>query len=141
MQEKKGLGRRWKIQSDTRPEGEGKGRYFKSFGESITIRYLVASPPKLQHAGTLVVFRIKRNRGSLSRNFQKKSLPLVVRKSIIDLSMNIFRENLFRFDFEIKYYEYFSSSWFLEIFEKTRILFSKQSQLESENFMMFNVTS
>lgn len=135
------MGRRWKIQSDTRPEGEGKGRCFKSFGESITIRYLVASPPKLQHAGTLVVFRIKRNRGSLSRNFQKKSLPLVVRKSIIDLSMNIFRENLFRFDFEIKYYEYFSSSWFLEIFEKTRILFSKQSQLESENFMMFNVTS
>lgn len=66
--------------------------------------------PKLQHTGTLVVFRIKRNRGSLSRNFQKKSLPLVVRKSIIDLSMNIFRENLFRFDFEIKYYEYFSSS-------------------------------
>lgn len=88
--------------------------------------------PKLQHTGTLVVFRIKRNRGSLSRNFKKKSLPLVVRmlhdrKSIIGLSMNIFRENLFRFDFEIKYYEYFSSSWFLEIFEKTRILFSKQS--------------
>lgn len=108
MQEKKGLGRRWKIQSDTRPEGEGKGRCFKSFGESITIRYLVASPPKLQHIGTLVVFRIKRNRGSLSRNFKKKSLPLVVRmlhdrKSIIGLSMNIFRENLFRFDFGIKY--------------------------------------
>lgn len=64
--------------------------------------------PKLQHTGTLVVFRIKRNRGSLSRNFKKKSLPLVVRmlhdrKSIIGLSMNIFRENLFRFDFGIKY--------------------------------------
>lgn len=104
------VGAKMKNPNDTRPEGEGKGRCFKSFGESITIRYLVASPPKLQHAGTLVVFRIKRNRGSLSRNFQKKSLPLVVRKSIIDLSMNIFRENLFRFDFEIKYYEYFSSS-------------------------------
>lgn len=97
------VGAKMKNPNDTRPEGEGKGRCFKSFGESITIRYLVASPPKLQHAGTLVVFRIKRNRGSLSRNFQKKSLPLVVRKSIIDLSMNIFRENLFRFDFGIKY--------------------------------------
>lgn len=128
MQEKKGArwrceaGRKWKIQSDTRPAERGKGDVStvsvaegareERHGQTITIRYLVATPKTATHRKTISTRCFCWNQEKswlvIFRNFEEREksfLSLRARSTIqwIDrFILNIFTlrswENLFRLE-------------------------------------------